>query len=96
MSWSDALQFAANDGVAVILAAVVSFLAENWPWYETQPSNVKRLVYAALAFAVPLAAATLGVLSDGWVFSWPVTFWPAIRAGLTALGVGTLVHTRKL
>ncbi len=96
MTWEEALRYASGDGVAVIVGALLSVAAEYWPWYEQQESKVKRVFFFALALVVPLAAAGLGVATLDWPASWETTFWPAVRAGLAAGGVGTLVHLRKL
>jgi ABC-type spermidine/putrescine transport system permease subunit II len=92
MSWEEALRYASGDGVAAIVAAVLSVLAEYWPWYGEQGPKVKQAVFFALALVVPLVAAGLGVATVDWSLSWDVTFWPALRAGLAAVAVGTGVH----
>jgi hypothetical protein len=35
MEWGELLEFAAHDGVAVIVGALLAVLAEYWPWYQT-------------------------------------------------------------
>ena len=95
MTWSEALHFATGPGVAVVVGALLSVLAEYWVEYDELPPKKKRLVFGALCLFVPVAATLLGVATDGWTLTVEL-IWQAILAGLTALGSGTLVHTRQL
>jgi hypothetical protein len=96
MEWGELLEFAAHDGVAVIVGALLAVLAEYWTWYQNRGPVDKRAIFFSLSLAVPVVASVLGVVTAEWPATWSATFWPAVRAGLMAAGVGTAVHTRWL
>lgn len=96
LSWTDALRYAAGDGIPAVVGAILSIAAEYWPWYQRQEPKPKRLIFFGVCLVLPLLASSLGVLTADWALSWELTFWPAVRAGIVAGGAGTLVHLRKL
>lgn len=97
MDWSQFLEWAsAPSGISLAVGAVLSVVTEYVPGFTSLSSKAKRAFFFAVCLAVPLAAAGLGVLSLGWDATWPVTFWPALVAGVMAFGSGTLVHLPKL
>ena len=74
----------------------LSYLVEYWKGYENLAAQLKRLVFLGICLAIPLAAAGVGILSCGQSAAFVDTWWPALVAGLTAFGAGTVAHTRKL
>ncbi len=95
-TFDSALILASGPAAAVIVGVLLSWVVELNPRYEEFAPKVKRLVFAALCLAVPLLAAALrGAL--GYVeWSFDPLFWHALWAGAAAIGVGTVVHVRKL
>lgn len=96
MSFKEFLSYAMGPGVASIVAVIISLLIDYVPQYSELDAKVKRLVFMALAFVVPLAAAGIGTVVGAMDGSWANTFWPAVVAGFAASGIGTLAHTPKL
>jgi len=96
MEWTEFLRYASGEGVAVVVGALLSVLAEHWAWYGEQTPKVKRLLFFVLSLAVPVLASALGVLTESWPLSWEATFWPALMAGFAAFTAGQAVHLRKL
>ena len=76
--------------------AVLSYLIEWWKGYGNLDPAYKRLVFLGICLAIPLVAAGVGILSCGQSPAFVETWWPALVAGLTVFGGGTLAHTRKL
>ena len=74
----------------------LSYIIEWWKGYANLDAQVKRLVFLGLCLAIPLVAAGVGVLSCGQSAAFVETWWPAICAGLTVFGGGTVAHARKL
>ena len=97
MDWASFLSYLSEpNGIAVAAGIVWSLLIEYWAQFEAMASKWKRLVFFVVCMALPLAAAALGVLTQGWPLNFEVTFWPAIVAGALAFGSGTVTHTTKL
>ena len=74
----------------------LSYLIEYWKGYENLVAQLKRLIFLGICLVIPLAAAGVGILSCGQSAAFVDTWWPALVAGLTAFGAGTVAHTRKL
>jgi len=97
MDWTDFLGYLSSpNGIAVAVGIAISWLAEYIPGFKELLPKWKRLVVLGVNLAIPLLAATLGVLTAGWPASWEGTFWPAIVAGALAFGSSTLAHIRLL
>ena len=97
MTWSEFLElFAQPNLIAAAAGAILSFVVEYLPRYDSLAPKWKRLVFLGVCFILPLAAAALGILTEGWAVSWHDTFWPAVLAAAIAFGGGTAAHTRKL
>ena len=97
MSWNEFLQFLSQpNGIALALGVGESILVEYIPGFGDLDPKWKRIVFLLVCMAVPLAAAGLGIATEGWGVTWQDTFWPAVVAGGAAFGGGTLMHTRKL
>jgi len=90
------LQAASGPLVSAVVAVLISFVVEYWPAYDGLAAKYKRLVYFGLCLAVPVAAAALRGALGYAAWSFDPLFWHAIWAGLSAGGIGTLAHTRKL
>lgn len=92
-TWSQFLRWMANPGgIVVVVGVLLSFGVEYIPGFVAVPSKWKRLVFLGVSLVVPLAAAALGILTDGWAPGWNETFWPAILAGVLAFTSGQLRH----
>lgn len=92
-TWSQFLHWVANPGgIAVVVGILLSFGVEYIPKFDTIPTKWKRLVFLGLSLVVPLAAAGLGIWTDGWAPGWNQTFWPAILAGVLSFTSGQLRH----
>jgi len=94
MSFTQALEYAKGPGIAVIAGLIISILVEYWPAFQAMPGKSRVLVYIVLCLLVPSAATALGIavgLAGAWA-DLGNTWWPAIAAGLTAAGIGTLFH----
>jgi len=74
----------------------LSYIVEWWKGYGDLNPQVKRLVFLGICLVIPIAAAGVGVLSCGQSASFVETWWPALVAGLTVFGGGTVAHSRKL
>ena len=74
----------------------LSYIVEWWKGYANLSAQIKRLVFLGICLVIPIAAAGVGILSCGQSAAFVETWWPAIVAGLTVFGGGTVVHTRKL
>ena len=97
MTWAEFLKLLSEPNmIAAAAGAILSFLVEYIPSYDTLAPKWKRLVFLGACFVLPLLAATLGILTAGWPASWEATFWPAVLAAAIAFGGGTAAHTRKL
>lgn len=98
MSWNQFLSSLAGPGVNSAVGVILSFLADYWPWYNGLDAKLKRLIFAGLCFALPLAATVAGLLTGefGAWGDWAGTWWPALVAGAVAAFGGTLAHTRSL
>jgi hypothetical protein len=82
--------------IGLAVGAILSFVVDYIPGYETLAAKMKRLVFLGLCLVLPLGAAAVGGLAGYWSFAFESTFWPALVAGFTAFGSGTFVHTREL
>ena len=94
MSWSEFLQYAASPGIAAIVGAILSVVVEYLPEYDNLEPKWKRLVFFGLCMVVPLAATALAIATGEWG-AWgdvATTWWPAVYAGLTGAGFGSLFH----
>ena len=97
MSWGEFLAFLSQpNGIALGLGVGESILVEYIPRFGDLDPKWKRLVFLAICMAIPLAAAGLGIATEGWGVTWQGTFWPAVLAGGTAFAGGTVAHVRKL
>lgn len=93
-TWNEALKFAAGPGAAVIAGIVISVLIEYVGGFQALEEKYKVAVYVLLCLAVPVGATALAVLTNEWG-AWgdvATTWWPAVYAGLTGAGIGTLFH----
>lgn len=88
------LQQAAGIGMAI--GFIMSLVVDWWPGYEKLEAKVKRLLFGGLCFAIPLAAAGVGVALRYYPAEFGTVFWPALVAGFAAFGTGTFTHIRKL
>jgi hypothetical protein len=96
-TWSQFLHWMASPGgIPVAVGILLSIGVEYVPNFKALTPKWKRAVFFGLSIAVPLAAAGLGVLTDGWSPSWVETFWPALAAGGVAFASGTMAHLPKL
>jgi len=96
-TWTEALQFAAGPGAAVIAGIIISVLVEYWNWFQARQQKSKVAVYVGLCVAVPLASTALAIATGEWG-SWGDiggTWWPAVYAGLAGAGLGNLFHAYK-
>ena len=97
MSWSEFLNYSMNSGVNVIVGFLIGMTVDYIPKYETLTPKLKRLVFIALSFLVPVAALIAALTTKEMVFqSYALTIWPVIVSGSTAAFAGTILHTRKL
>ena len=97
MTWEAFLQSLSQpNGIAAAVGVVLSFIVEYIPNYEALDPKYKRLIFLALCFVVPLAAAGLGVATAGWPLTWEPTFWNAVLAGGITFSGGNIAHVRKL
>lgn len=86
-------------GVGAAVGAILTFLAEFWPyppsgWFHKLDPKKKRLVYGGGCFLLPVCAACLACGLGYQVWSFDQTFWPALwNGGTAAFSIGTLVHT---
>ena len=78
------------------VGVALSYVIEWWRGYADLTAQAKRLVFLGICLVIPLIAAGVGVLSCGQSPAFVDTWWPALGAGLTVFGGGTLAHTRKL
>jgi hypothetical protein len=91
MDWCKVLVY-----VAGLWSVLMEYLQESRPEFKAWPPMWKRLLFGAVCVVVRVAAAALGVLTCGWSPTWADTFWPAVAAGLMAIGSGTTVHMFRL
>ncbi len=94
MTFVQALEYARGPGIAVIAGLIISILVEYWPKFQAIPAKSRVLVYILLCLLVPLATTAVGI-ATGAFGAWTditTTWWPAIAAGATAAGIGTLFH----
>jgi len=92
MTFAEFLRYLQGPAVGTVVGAILSVVAEYWPWYQALASKVKRLVFAGMCFVVPLVGAALACAMGYQPCGWEETFWPAIyQGGLVAFGVGTAV-----
>jgi len=97
LGWSEALWWAASpSGISVIVGVIFSVLIEYVPGFGELDPKLKRAVFFGACLVVPVGAALLGCLTDGWLWSFGQTFWPAIVAGVVAFGAGTMAHLPRL
>ena len=96
MSWQEALEYAQGPGVAIIVAFLLSWAVEYWPWYEAQNAKTKRLLFLGFSIGVPVVASTLSAASgyQGWGFE--ETWWPALQSGFAGFTAGTIMHLPRL
>lgn len=96
-SWAEALHFMVGPGAAVASGVVISILIGYWAWFEALEEKHKVAVYVGLCVLVPLVATALAIATRTWGTWLDVagTWWPAIWAGFTAAGFGTLFHAWK-
>lgn len=80
--------------VGWLWSELLEYIQGRWPAFEEMDPREKRVIFGGVCVAVPLATAGLGVATCGWPATWTDTLWPAIVAGLMALGSGTMTHTR--
>lgn len=96
-AWSQFLRWAGSPGgIPAIVGVVLSLVVEYVPGWSGLLPKWKRAAFFCCCLAVPLLAAVLGVLTDGWAAAWGETFWPALLAGGIAFGAGTLAHLPRL
>ncbi len=96
MTFQEFVKYAAGPGVSMIVAMLLALVVEWMPSFDQLQPKQKRLVFFALSFAVPVAAAVVGTYTGIFDGSWDSTFWPALVAGFAASGIGTLVHTPRM
>ena len=79
-----------------VVGAVLSLIAEMWPWYGNLPKETKRWVMLALCMVVPVMALLLGVYwagCEGMAIT-PDTLALAIATGSAAFGSSQAVHNK--
>ena len=97
MGWEEFLNYMTGPGVSAIVGFLLSFLVEMWPAYVEFESRIKRLVFMALCFAVPVLGTVAEAVSGLIVWGdWTGAWWPALVAGAIAYGAGQITHLRKL
>lgn len=98
MEWGDFLRYLSGDGINAVVGVLLSYLVDYWPWYNGQEAKIKRLIFSAICFALPLLATLAAVLTGefGAWGDWAGTWWPALVAGAVAAFGGTVAHTRSL
>jgi len=96
-SWAEALHFFVGAGAAVASGVIISVLIEYWPWFQTREQKTKVAVYVGLCILVPLVATAAAIATRTWGTWGDVagTWWPAVWAGFSAAGLGTLFHAWK-
>ena len=96
MTLDQFLVYTSGPGVAIIVAVLMSLLAEHIPGFGELSPKRKRLLYGGLCLLVPLTAALIRAAGGYVPFSVDPLCWNALVAGAAALGVGTLTHTARL
>lgn len=97
LNWSEFLNWLSTpNGVPVVAGILLSVIAEYVPAYNSIPAKWKRVVFFFASLVVPVGAAGLGVLTDGWPATWVETFWPAIVTGILVFASGTMAHLIRL
>ena len=96
MGFSEFLSWASGPGVAAIVALLLSWLIEYWPRYKLLEPKLKRLVFGALCFIVPVIGALLRAATGQVTLTFDPLIWQALVAGAAAFGAGTALHTPKL
>ena len=97
MGWEEFLNYMTGPGVAAIVGFLLSFLVEMWPAYVDFESRIKRLVFMALCFVVPVLGTVGKCVSELVLWNdWEGAWWPALVAGALAYGAGQISHLRKL
>ena len=97
MTWNEFLTWLSQpNAIAVVVGLLWSLLVDYWPVFGELAGKWKRLVFLGLALIIPLSAALLGALTAEWGWSFELTFWPALVAGVLSFGSGTVLHTRRL
>ena len=83
-------------GIGVAIGFIMSLVMDWWPGYDMLQPKAKRLFFGGLCFAIPLAAAGIGVALGYYPAEFDAVFWPALTAGFAAFGSGTFTHARRL
>lgn len=98
MSWKEFLQLMTGTGINAAVGMLLSLTTDYWPDYNALEPKWKRVLFFVICFLIPIVATVAAIVTGefGAWGDWQTTWWPAIVAGATAAGVGTLVHTRKL
>jgi len=96
MAFIDFLKYLQGPGIGIAIGFILSFVVEWYPeWNDVDP-KAKRIAFFVLSTAIPVAAAAAGAATGYWGWDFETVFWPALVAGFTAFGAGTLAHTRSV
>lgn len=94
MTAQEFLGWAQSPGVVIIVGIIVSLVVEYFPtFYENLAPKAKQLVYWGFCMVVPLLAALISCLAQYKPWAFEQTWWPALTAGFSATGIGTVSHT---
>lgn len=93
-TWEEMLHFLVGPGAGVLAGILMSVAIEYWPAFQALERKWKVAVYFGLCVVVALVAQAMAVATHVWG-SWgdvQTTWWPALWAGISASGLGTLFH----
>ena len=82
--------------LGAVVGALLSYVVEWFPAYDTLNAKAKRLVFFAAALVISGGAGALIPILRGATPQWDPILANAITASLAAWAGGTLAHTREL
>jgi len=85
-----------NNGVQATFGFLLSFVLEEWPWYENLQGKAKRFFVLGIHLAIPVVASIISMAAGYRPWSFEATTWPALVAGFLAFTTGQVAHIRKL
>ena len=93
MSWTEFLMYLQGPGILAVVGVLSALAIEYWPVFQNLESKWKQLSFAGGSLFVPLVGAALSILPPvSAAPSWADLWWPALVAGWSAFGAGTLAH----
>lgn len=93
MTWVEFLEYLQGPGILAVVGALSALAVEYWPAFQNLEAKWKQLSFAIVSLLVPLVGAALSILPPvSAIPSWPGLWWPALVAGWSAFGAGTLAH----